>query len=113
MRMVMISLGCSWVKRMRWRCPDVSKSWCHFGANCCQKSSTEQNSSSILIVEPPGIDTESLLFYHTRWVPYPELTLFYATFEREKFSFPSFSVVGYGMMNIYVEIGRASCRERV
>src|SRR6266536_6325499 len=76
MRMVMISLGCSWVKRMRWRCPDVSKSWCHFGANCCQKSSTEQNSSSILIVEPPGIDTESLLFYHTRWVPYPELTLF-------------------------------------
>src|SRR5205823_13653095 len=65
--MVMISLGWSWVGRTRWRCPEVSNSWCQVGANCCQKSSTEQKSSSILIVEPPG-DTHwvSSLLYLTR-----------------------------------------------
>src|SRR6516162_4319034 len=52
--MVMISLGCSCVRRTRWRSPEVSSSWCHLGAKCCQKSSTEQKSSSILIAEPPG-----------------------------------------------------------
>src|SRR6266571_1541531 len=51
--MVIISLGYIWVGRKRSRCPAASKEWCQFGANCCQKSSTEQNSSSILIAEPP------------------------------------------------------------
>src|SRR2546428_2997055 len=52
--MVIISLGCICVARKRCRWPAASKVPCHFGANCCQKSSTEQNSSSILISEPPG-----------------------------------------------------------
>src|SRR6266571_7440286 len=51
--MVIISLGYICVGRKRSRCPAASKEWCQFGANCCQKSSTEQNSSSILIAEPP------------------------------------------------------------
>ncbi len=48
--MVMSSLGCIWVGRKRSRCPDATHVVCQFGANCCQKSSTEQNTSSLLIL---------------------------------------------------------------
>src|SRR6516165_2946452 len=87
MMTVMLSLGYMWVGRKRFRCPLVSKSCCQVGANCCQKSSTEQNSSSILITEPPG-DKHwvSSLLYLTRNVPYPELTLFKERSSRHRYT---------------------------